>query len=128
MEQALRRTRNGSQPRDGAGRRASRSYPRHRIPHVANSPRKSAHWLLVDRGFHIAVNTYKSLSRSFSANSRVTTKSQLGANRVQSTNSVKQPMLKKPNKNRKTAQARGLLNIALVPKGGIRNRSNYRGF
>jgi hypothetical protein len=55
----------------------------------------------------------------FSQNSRVTTKSQLGANQVQSINSVKLPMLKKSNKNRKTAQVRGLSNIALVPKGGF---------
>jgi hypothetical protein len=53
----------------------------------------------------------------FSQNSRVTTKSQLGANRVQSTNSVKRAIRKNLNKNRKTAQVRGLSNIALVPKG-----------
>lgn len=54
-----------------------------------------------------------------SQNSRVTTKSQRGANRVQSTNGVKRATRKNLNKNRKTAQVRGLSNIALVPKGGV---------
>ena len=52
------------------------------------------------------------------SNSRVTTKSQPGANRAQSTNSVKRATRKNLNKNGKTAQMRGLSKVVLVPKGG----------
>jgi hypothetical protein len=52
--------------------------------------------------------------------SRVTTKSQLGANGVHSVNSVIRRSVQKPNKMRKAALLRVLANDRLVPKGGTR--------
>ena len=116
MEQALQDQEKGSQPHDSPGRRSRF----HRIPHVANlTPAICSLPCVSDRDLKSLWITSKSPSRNFSENSRVTTKSQLGANRVQSTNSVNQSILKNLNNNRKTAQVRGLLNIVLVPKGGL---------
>jgi hypothetical protein len=37
-------------------------------------------------------------------------------------------MPKKPNKNGKTAQLRGLLNLAMVPKGGLKSSIPFPAF